>query len=252
MGRAWYLANLLVARLGIPFERIRVYYAGGSRSRDEPEMLNTADLFDGEAQELTLSPGALLLGGFARSIDDGLLAAMSEVTKASAFRHMVTPGGWRMSVAMTNCGDAGWVTDRTGYRYDSQDPEVGQSWPAMPAIFRDLALRASKRAGFTNFRPDACLINRYAPGSKLSLHQDRNERDFDQPIVSVSLGLPATFLWGGKTRSERPQRVRIAHGDVVVWGGPARMTFHGVDTVRKGEHPATGPFRYNLTLRCAR
>jgi len=213
------------------------------------------DLFDGETHEarvLALAPGAVLLAGFARSIDRDLLAALSHVAETAPFRYMTTPGGWRMSVAMTNCGEAGWVTDRTGYRYDSQDPYIGRSWPAMPAIFLDLAIRAADEAGFTNFTPDACLINRYTPGSRLSLHQDRNERDFGQPIVSVSLGLPAIFLWGGMTRSERPRRVRLAHGDVVVWGGPARMTFHGIDTLRDGEHPATGSFRYNLTFRCAR
>ena len=209
------------------------------------------DLFADEPRDLTLGPGAMLLGGFACAIDRALLDAVAEVAEAAPFRQMVTPGGWQMSVAMTNCGEAGWVTDRTGYRYDPHDPDTGRPWPAMPAVFCDLAARAADRAGYRNFTPDAGLINRYTPGSRLSLHQDRNERDFGQPIVSVSLGLPATFLWGGETRSERPRRVRLVHGDVVVWGGPARMNFHGVDTLRDGEHPATGRVRYNLTLRRA-
>jgi alkylated DNA repair protein (DNA oxidative demethylase) len=205
---------------------------------------------DGE-KELALAPGGRLLHGFARPAEQALLAAVSAVAAAAPFRHMVTPGGYRMSVAMTNCGSAGWVTDRTGYRYDARDPQTGRPWPAMPSAFRDLASRAAERAGFDGFAPDACLVNRYEPGSKLSLHQDQDERDFGQPIVSVSLGLPATFLFGGERRSERPQRLRLVHGDVVVWGGPARMRFHGIDTVRAGDHPMTGPLRYNLTFRRA-
>jgi alkylated DNA repair protein (DNA oxidative demethylase) len=209
------------------------------------------DLFiDGE-EELVLAPGARLLRGFARPAEKALLAALSAVAAEAPFRHMVTPGGYRMSVAMTNCGTAGWVTDRTGYRYDARDPQTGRPWPAMPAVFRDLATQAAERAGFGGFEPDACLVNRYEPGSKLSLHQDHDERDFAQPIVSVSLGLPATFLFGGERRAERPRRLRLVHGDVVVWGGPARMTFHGVDTLRTGDHPMTGPLRYNLTFRRA-
>jgi alkylated DNA repair protein (DNA oxidative demethylase) len=204
-----------------------------------------------EEEELALAPGARLLRGFARPAEEALLAALSAVAAAAPFRHMVTPGGYRMSVAMTNCGTAGWVTDRTGYRYDPRDPQTGRPWPPMPAVFRDLARRAAERAGFDGFDPDACLVNRYEPGSKLSLHQDQDERDFGQPIVSVSLGLPATFLFGGERRAERPRRLRLVHGDVVVWGGPARMTFHGVDTLRAGDHPMTGPLRYNLTFRRA-
>ena len=164
---------------------------------------------------------------------------------------MVTPGGWTMSVAMTNCGQAGWVTDRTGYRYDAIDPMTGRPWPAMPRTFADLAAEAAATAGFSGFRPDACLVNRYTPGARLSLHQDRNERDFDQPIVSVSLGLPAIFLWGGKTRAETVRRCPLIHGDVVVWGGPDRLTFHGVHTLADGEHRLTGACRFNLTFRRA-
>jgi DNA oxidative demethylase len=214
-------------------------------------MSQELDLFDDPGGDVALGPGAVVLGGFAREIDRDLLAALADITGNAPFRHMTTPGGWRMSVAMTNCGELGWVTDRSGYRYDRCDPDSGRVWPAMPQVFACLAARAADRAGFADFRTDACLINRYVPGSRLSLHQDRNERDFDAPIVSVSLGLPATFLWGGLARTERPRRLRLAHGDVVVWGGPARMSFHGVDTLRDGDHPVVGGVRYNLTFRRA-
>jgi alkylated DNA repair protein (DNA oxidative demethylase) len=203
------------------------------------------------AQDLVLGPGAVVLRGFARASDRAVLAALGEVVAISPFRRMVTPGGFTMSVAMTNCGAAGWITDPTGYRYDSIDPQSGRRWPAMPAVFLELATRAAAAAGFAGFVPDACLINRYIPGARLTLHQDKNERDYSAPIVSVSLGLPATFLWGGLSRSDRPRRVRLEHGDVVVWGEPARMTFHGVDTLRDGEHGLTGAMRYNLTFRRA-
>ena len=208
-------------------------------------------LFDDPAQDLALEPGAMVLGRFAEASDRTLLDALTDVVGASPIRRMTTPGGWRMSVGMTNCGSAGWVSDRTGYRYDRLDPESGRPWPAMPPSFVALATAAAAAAGFPGFVPDACLINRYTPRTRLSLHQDRNERDFGAPIVSVSLGLPAVFLWGGLSRSQRPRRVRLVHGDVVVWGGPARMTFHGIDTLRDGEHPLTGAVRYNLTFRRA-
>jgi alkylated DNA repair protein (DNA oxidative demethylase) len=209
------------------------------------------DPVDERVGNVSLDEGAVLLGGFARPIDGALLDALAHVVRDAGFRRMVTPGGWPMSVAMTNCGDFGWVTDRRGYRYDPIDPESGRRWPAMPAVFGDLANRAAASAGFAGFVPDACLINRYEPGTRLSLHQDRNERDFGSPIVSVSLGLPATFLWGGQTRATWPRRVPLVHGDVVVWGGPARLTFHGVHSLAEGWHPLTGHLRYNLTLRRA-
>ncbi|MBL8688143.1 MAG: DNA oxidative demethylase AlkB [Rhodospirillaceae bacterium] len=198
-----------------------------------------------------IAEGAWLLPGFALGVADDLLAAILQVATAAPFRNMVTPGGFRMSVAMTNCGEAGWVTDRKGYRYQPVDPETGFPWPAMPAAFLDLAARAAEAAGFGGFRPDACLINRYEPGTRLTLHQDRNERDFAQPIVSVSLGIPATFLFGGDERKDRPKRVPVEHGDVVVWGGPARLAFHGVAELAEAEHSATGRRRYNITLRKA-
>ena len=206
---------------------------------------------DGVAR-IVLGQGAVLLRGFARARGPELIAAIDDVARISPFRHMVTPGGWAMSVAMTNCGHFGWVTDRTGYRYDALDPVTGRPWPAMPQCFADLAAEAAGAAGFTGFRADACLVNRYAAGARLSLHQDRNEREFDQPIVSVSLGLPAVFLWGGMTRTEKVQRVPLLHGDVVVWGGPDRLRYHGVYALTEGEHTLTGPYRFNVTFRRAR
>ncbi len=199
-----------------------------------------------------MAEGAVLLRGFARPFDDGLLAALREIENQAPFRRMFTPGGHQMSVAMTNCGEAGWVTDRSGYRYDGADPESGKGWPAMPAAFRELAENAAREAGFAGFAPDACLINRYEPGAKMSLHQDRDEKDFSAPIVSVSLGLPAIFLFGGLKRTDKPRRTRLEHGDVVVWGGPSRLFFHGVAPLADGEHPMLGRQRINLTFRKAR
>lgn len=216
----------------------------------------TADLFAGLAREPSveaITDGALLLRAFVDEEEAAVLvAAIDSVLAASPLRHMQTPGGFRMSVAMSNCGQFGWVTDRRGYRYQSLDPLAERDWPAMPDAFPALAARASAAAGFAGFAPDACLINRYEPGARMSLHQDKNELDMDQPIVSVSLGLPATFLFGGMARTDKPQRMRLESGDVVVWGGPARLAFHGVDTLRDGEHPLTGRCRYNLTFRRAR
>jgi alkylated DNA repair protein (DNA oxidative demethylase) len=165
---------------------------------------------------------------------------------------MLTPGGHQMSVAMTNCGNAGWVTDRTGYRYDGVDPESGQPWPAMPAVLRELAGDAAAAGGFEDFSPDACLINRYQPGARMSLHQDKDELDFAAPIVSVSLGLPAIFLFGGLKRSDKQARFRLVHGDIVVWGGASRLFFHGVAPLADGEHAVLGRQRINLTFRKAR
>ncbi|WP_354683111.1 DNA oxidative demethylase AlkB [Cupriavidus necator] len=215
----------------------------------------TFDLFDnlddpGPPPE-PLADGAMVLRGIARANAETLLADVHAVTAAAPWRHMITPGGLQMSVAMTNCGHAGWVSDKRGYRYDPIDPLSGQPWPAMPVSFRELAITAAGQAGFPGFAPDACLINRYEPGTRLSLHQDRDERDFNAPIVSVSLGLPAIFLFGGMRRADRPQRVRLAHGDVVVWGGPSRLAFHGVAPLADGDHPLLGRLRINLTFRKA-
>lgn len=198
-----------------------------------------------------LAQGAVILRKFASSDAAELIKALEQVVAAAPFRHMVTPGGFRMSVAMTNCGRAGWVTDRCGYRYDPVDPSARASWPSMPAVFLGLAARAAAAAGFDGFESDACLINRYAPGSRLSLHQDRNERDFSAPIVSVSLGLPVVFLFGGLRRSERPRRLWLESGDVAVWGGPARLAFHGTAPLADSDHPLTGRCRINLTFRKA-
>lgn len=194
----------------------------------------------------------MLLRGFARPCVDELITALRDIATQAPFRHMLTPGGHRMSVAMTNCGATGWVTDRTGYRYDASDPETGRPWPAMPESFRELAGQAANRAGFGGFSPDACLINCYRPGARMSLHQDRDEEDFGAPIVSVSLGLPAIFLFGGLKRSDKPRRFRLEHGDIAVWGGTARLAFHGVAPLADGEHAAMGRQRVNLTFRKAR
>lgn len=198
-----------------------------------------------------LADGATLLRGFARPEAVSLMAAVERIAAEAPFRHMITPGGFRMSVAMTNCGGAGWVTDRGGYRYDPRDPVTDRPWPAMPETFFALAARAAAAAGFPGFAPDACLINRYEPAARLSLHQDKNERDFDSPIVSVSLGLPAVFLFGGARRADRPRRIRLESGDVAAWGGPARLAFHGVAALADGDDPLTGRCRINLTFRKA-
>ncbi len=190
----------------------------------------------------------MLLRGFARDQAAALMADIGRVATAAPFRHMVTPGGFAMSVAMTNCGQFGWITDRKGYRYSAVDPDSGKAWPAMPTAFRDLAARAADAAGFAGFAPDSCLINRYVADARMSLHQDKDEADFSAPIVSVSLGLPATFLWGGTTRGDKPRRIRLDSGDIVVWGGPTRLNFHGVDLLAAGDDPC----RYNLTFRKAK
>jgi len=209
------------------------------------------DLFAATRVTEKLSDGAFLLPGFAAPEASSLLEAVQTITQAAPFRHLVTPGGHTMSVAMTNCGDAGWVSDRRGYRYDALDPETGQPWPPMPALFLSLAARAAAAACFENFVPDVCLINRYAPGAKLHLHIDRDEHLFDAPIVSVSLGLSAIFMWGGLARTDKPTRHPLHHGDVVVFGGPSRRRYHGISPIKPGTHPATGPCRLNLTFRKA-
>ena len=213
-----------------------------------------ADLFAGVLSSggpEPLAKGAVVLRGFARCEVADLLAAVRKVAAVAPFRNMITPGGLRMSVAMTNCGRAGWVTDRRGYRYEAADPMTGRTWPPIPVSFRELAVSAADAAGFAGFEPDACLVNRYEPGTRLSLHRDENERDLSAPIVSVSLGLPAVFLFGGLSRGDRTRRVPLESGDVVVWGGPARLTYHGVAPLADGEHSLTGRCRINLTLRRA-
>ncbi|MGK5079973.1 DNA oxidative demethylase AlkB [Janthinobacterium sp. HLX7-2] len=194
---------------------------------------------------------SMLLRGFALPMIDQLLAALDGIVQAAPLRHMATPGGLRMSVAMSNCGPLGWVTDGRGYRYVSRDPASGQAWPAMPSVFLRLAQEAALAADYTDFVPDACLVNRYVPAARMALHQDRDERDFDAPIVSVSLGLPAVFLFGGAARAGKAARIALSHGDVVVWGGVDRLRFHGVAPLKEGEHARLGAQRINLTFRKA-
>lgn len=199
-----------------------------------------------------LVPGAWLLRGFALRRAAALLAEIDSITAAAPLRHLVTPGGFRMSVAMTNCGSRGWVSDERGYRYDACDPVSRRPWPPMPTAFLELAQAAAEAGGFRGFAPDACLINCYAPGARLTLHQDRDEGDLRAPIVSVSLGLPAMFLFGGSTRKDRQQRIPLQHGDVVVWGGPTRLNYHGVAALKDGHHVLLGSQRLNLTFRRSR
>jgi DNA oxidative demethylase len=204
-----------------------------------------------EPRDEMIAPGAVLLRGFALPFVDDVLAALGDITAQAPFQHMTTPWGAAMSVAMTNCGDAGWLTDPAGYRYDRIDPETGQPWPAMPACFRALASRAADQAGYAGFAPDACLINRYLPSARLTLHQDREERDYAHPIVSVSLGLPAIFQFGGPKRRDPVRNFPVRHGEVVVWGGLSRLTYHGVAELKAGEHALLGEQRINLTFRRA-
>jgi alkylated DNA repair protein (DNA oxidative demethylase) len=213
------------------------------------------DLFDDlplppEGALTHIAPGAVLLHGFARDGDAALLQAIESVLSQAPLRHWQTPGGYTMSVAMSNCGPLGWVSSASGYRYAALDPASNQPWPAMPACLLDLARRAAAQAGYANFSPDACLINDYVPGAKLSLHQDKDEKDLRAPIVSLSMGLPAVFLFGTPSRKDRPRRWRLVHGDVVVWGGPSRLAYHGVTALVDGEHALLGRRRLNLTFRC--
>ncbi|MEO5628442.1 MAG: DNA oxidative demethylase AlkB [Thermomonas sp.] len=210
-----------------------------------------SDLFAAQVvgTRTALGPQAGVLHGFALSAADALLDAIAGFEATAPFRHLITPGGHTMQVAMTNCGPYGWCSDRRGYRYDPRDPDSGQPWPPMPDAFLHIAAKAAAELGFDGYIPDACLINRYAPGTRLSLHQDRDEDDRIAPIVSVSLGLPATFLFGGFARGDKTVRVPLAHGDVVVWGGADRMRFHGVLPVKDGVHKRVGTQRINLTFR---
>ena len=207
------------------------------------------ELLAGHREEL--AEGAVLLHGYALPWAEALLGEVAGVAEAAPFRHMVTPGGHAMSVAMTNCGRFGWVSDRSGYRYSPVDPMTGAPWPKLPAVLSELAGRAAAEAGFPYFEPDVCLVNRYGPGTRMGLHQDRDEPDLNAPIVSISLGVAATFLFGGAARGDKARRFRLEHGDVVAWGGPARLAFHGIAPLPRGEHQATGAARINLTLRRA-
>lgn len=210
------------------------------------------DLFaDQPPWQEPLDEGAVILRRFAFATASELLATIAHVAAQSPFRQMVTPGGYTMSVAMTSCGSLGWTSSRSGYSYATRDPLTGKPWPDIPPAFRRLCDAAAKAAGYDDFQPDACLINRYAPGAKLSLHQDKDEPNLRAPIVSVSLGLPAVFQWGGLKRSDPLKRLLLEHGDVVVWGGPSRLFYHGIQPLKPGDHPDAGPWRYNLTFRQA-
>ena len=215
-----------------------------------PDLLAGAGILEEPPYE-TMGPGAVLLRLFALPYVSEILGSIKDISAQAPFRHMTTPWGAVMSVAMTNCGEAGWLTDRTGYRYDRTDPESGRPWPVMPNCFRVLASDAAKQTGYPAFVPDACLINRYEPGTRLALHQDKNERDYAQPIVSVSMGLPATFQFGGLKRGDPVRKFTVRHGDVAVWGGPSRLYYHGVAELKEGEHEFLGRLRINLTFRSA-
>ena len=216
----------------------------------------TADLF---AEDTLQQPAgreqigeqSYVLHGYALPWIERLLPELRRVLAQSPFRQMVTPGGFTMSAALSSRGDLGWTTDSSGYRYTPLDPRSRQPWPRMPDVLRELAALAAAEAGFPDFAPDACLINRYVPGARMSLHQDKNERRYSEPVVSLSLGLPAIFLFGGHERSDKTRKVSLFHGDVVVWGGVDRLRFHGVMPIKEGVHPVMGPQRINLTLRTA-
>jgi alkylated DNA repair protein (DNA oxidative demethylase) len=217
-------------------------------------MLGSLDLFAGAAPSPIerLGPRACVLRGFAGADAQDLLAGLEQVVLAAPFRHMVTPGGFVMSVALTNCGSFGWTTDRRGYRYTARDPLTGRPWPAMPDAFAGFARKAARAAGFEDFEPDACLVNKYLPGARLALHQDKDERDYSAPIVSASLGMDATFLFGGHSRSQPTVKVALRHGDVAVWGAEDRLRYHGVAPLKDRPHPLLGSQRINLTFRKAR
>jgi alkylated DNA repair protein (DNA oxidative demethylase) len=224
---------------------------GGARMSRADGASPMLDWGERGATQLILDDGAVCLFGFAIDVADELIEAIAQIAARAPFRQMQTPGGKSMSAAMTNCGQSGWVSDRRGYRYAAADPDTGKRWPEMPQAFQDVANRAASAGGYPLFQPDVALINRYEIDARMSLHQDRDEQDFTQPIVSVSLGLPAVFLWGGLTRSAKPRRIELRHGDVVVWGGRSRLHFHGIQPIAANEHELTGRVRYNLTFRRA-
>jgi len=215
--------------------------------------MHTLDLFADDSEinpkRVELSEGAVILRGYATDLSDDLIKAIEAILIQAPLRQMQTPNGYTMSVQTTSCGTFGWISDAHGYRYARNDPDSKEPWPAMPQAFLELANSAAKEVGFHKFTPDSCLINSYKAGAKLSLHQDKNERDLNAPIVSISLGLPAIFLFGGNLRSEKPQRHRLEHGDVAVWGGTSRLAFHGIEPLIEGTHPLTGKQRINLTFR---
>lgn len=199
-----------------------------------------------------IDDGAVLLRGFAAAEEQRWVAEVTALQTRAAFRTMQVPGGKFMSVAITNAGGWGWISDLQGYRYSAADPQTGKPWPAIPAFLGEQAARAAVLAGYPGFAPDACLINCYQPGARMGLHRDQDEHDFAAPIVSVSLGLACSFLWGGLTRQSPTRRLALTHGDVLVWGGPSRLVFHGVAPLKPGPHPLLGNERWNLTFRMAK
>jgi DNA oxidative demethylase len=212
------------------------------------------DLFDdlpllAEDLHTVIAPGAVLMRAFGRADDVDILQAVESVIAQAPLRHLQTPGGYTMSIQTTRCGSMGWVSEPGGYRYAPSNPSTRAPWPAMPQCLLDFAVRAATEAGYPDFVPDSCMVNQYLPGNKLGLHQDRDERDLRAPVVSLSLGLPAIFLFGGLQRTGKTQRYRLAHGDVVVWGGPSRLAFHGVLPVADGDHALVGRRRVNVTFR---
>lgn len=204
------------------------------------------DLF---SSSVSILPGMQLHQQFVdtRSLQPALEAVLAQ----APLRRMQTARGHEMSVQSTNCGELGWWSDRQGYRYTTHDPLSGKPWPEMPAVFRQLAQRAARESGHDSFKPDACLINRYEPGTQMGAHRDNDERDFSAPIVSVSMGIEARFFVIGPERRGRSKAVDLRDGDVLVFGGPARRFFHGVRKLKPGEHPVFGSVRWNLTFRKA-
>ena len=213
------------------------------------------DLFDlsnnGESWIETITDDAVVLRQYLVNRSDELAEAIKTIEAKAPFRHMKTAGGFTMSAAITGCGDYGWISDRQGYRYSKVDPVTAQPWPEMPEVLKTIGKECARKAGYSDYNPDACLINRYSPGAKMSLHQDKDERDFTAPIVSISLGVPATFLFGGQQRADKTIKVPVMHGDVVVWGGTSRLFFHGVSTIKSAYHPFWGESRINITFRVA-
>jgi DNA oxidative demethylase len=222
----------------------------GEMSQQGSTILDSTRL-DSTKKNLQIADGAMLLQGFALDSQAQILDDLHAILRLSKLRYMTTPGGYSMSVAMTNCGDLGWVSDKKGYRYSALDPSTGEPWRPMPKSFFELANRAAAQAGFANFVPDACLINQYQTGTKMGLHQDKDEQDFSRPIVSVSLGCVATFLFGGLKRADKPIKISLNHGDVIVWGGKTRLNYHGIMPLQANNHAATGTYRFNLTFRKA-
>ncbi|MDR1848489.1 MAG: DNA oxidative demethylase AlkB [Zoogloeaceae bacterium] len=210
-----------------------------------------AELFAAQPRKVEILAGATLFKARLKNEADEFLRTIAKIAAEAPFRHMVTPGGQKISAAMTNCGNSGWISDRKGYRYAQVAPERNQPWPLMPERFRKQAIDAAREAGFPNFSPDACLINRYAIGAKMGLHQDRDEADLTQPIVSFSFGLAAAFQLGGATRKDKTQKILLEEGDVFVWGGPARLFFHGVLPIKADAARPHTLYRFNLTFRRA-